>query len=131
MTIEQILAIATLILFLIAQTAIMAHYFGKLSGKVTELDTRQGNSDAHFKEMEEKIDEQCEQSFKHFVTKPECTLINEGWEKRVEAILENRDLRDQQNLKDHDILIKRADADGETLIEISKCLHRLDKRFPE
>jgi hypothetical protein len=117
---EAVIAAVSLIIFLLCQTGGFMYYAGKLSQKVSGDGDDLLNLRADVSGLGKKVESNRKASFVDFVTHVECNGISA-----------QRDIRDEQNAKEHSELKDMVGDTNEKLDAIFECLHKLDKRVPD
>jgi len=131
MTTENTIGLISLIVFLISQTGIFGYYLGVMRGKIKSLNEGLLFIRDDITAMGIRVEHNQEEAVELFVSKIRCNGIQEKWESRVEALLDHRDIWNEQNTVEHKSLKELASGTHERLDKLIECIHKLDKRIPQ
>lgn len=125
MTPEEIIALISLVVFLLIQTAVFGYYAGKMGGRVTtaEKDITENHDDLN--SLGKKVESSSSDMFDIFVTNAKCAGLNKQKEIQFEALQKEREIYNTQNSKEHNDLLEQGKETTKALVVMSDCLHKL------
>ncbi len=115
-------AVATLAVLLIAQSSMIAYYFGKMATHIASLATVDAGIKEDIAGLADRIHDNDQGYYKTFESKNSVDL-------KIKAMRENLGIFTDQNSKEHNDILVNSEKINISLEKMNNCLHRLDKEI--